>query len=65
MSKFKSDHYISVTVDPVLKQKARYIAREDFRSLSRHVRHLIEVDIRAYEAQHGPIPVEGEGLTKG
>ncbi|WP_297232802.1 hypothetical protein [uncultured Flavonifractor sp.] len=47
---------ISIQVTPETKEKAAWLARQSCRSLSAYVRQLLRVQIRAYEAENGPVP---------
>lgn len=47
---------ISIQVTPETKEKATWLARQSCRSLSAYVRQLLRVQIRAYEAENGPVP---------
>lgn len=50
---------ILVQVTPELKEKSTWLARQSCRSLSAYVRHLLLVQIRAYEGENGPIHRDG------
>lgn len=50
---------ILIQVTPETKEKAAWLARQSCRSLSAYVRHLLLVQIRAYEAENGPIHRNG------
>ena len=50
---------ISIQVTPETKEKAAWLARQSCRSLSAYVRQLLRVQIRAYEAENGPIHRDG------
>ena len=47
---------ISIQVTPETQEKAAWLARQSCRSLSAYVRQLLRVQIRAYEAENGPVP---------
>ena len=51
----KETRTISIQVTPETKEKAAWLARQSCRSLSAYVRQLLRVQIRAYEAENGPI----------
>ena len=50
---------ILIQVTPETKEKAAWLARRSCRSLSAYVRQLLRVQIRAYEAENGPIGRDG------
>ena len=49
---------ISVTMSAETKAKANYIARKEWRSLSRYVDRLIRQAIAEYEENHSSIQLE-------
>lgn len=59
MGQKQSTQTISIQVTPELKEKSAWLARQSCRSLSAYVRHLLLVQIRAYEAENGPIHRDG------
>lgn len=52
------DQTISLAVTREVKDKTAWLARQSSRSLAGYVRQLLRVQIRTYEAENGPIPVE-------
>ena len=55
----KETRTITIQVTPETKEKAAWLARQSCRSLSAYVRQLLRVQIRAYEAENGPIGRDG------
>lgn len=55
----KRDKHLGLTISSEMHQKLTYIAEYEGRSMSGHVLYLIQKNIRAFEAEHGPI-AQGE-----
>ena len=47
--------YMSISMDETLKEKLKYLAEQEQRSLSSQVRHLIRLYFLVYESKYGPI----------
>lgn len=47
--------YVSISMDETLKEKLKYLAEQEQRSLSSQVRHLIRLYFQEYESKYGPI----------
>lgn len=60
MEQKKPDAHLGLRMDRTLHDKLYYIARYEGRSGNGQVLYLIRQCIQQFEAQHGPIPVEGE-----
>ncbi len=54
----KKQSYVSISMEEPMKEKLRYLAAQEQRSLSSQVRHLIRLYLRDYEAKYGPIEKE-------
>ena len=52
---------ITVNLDEEMAAKLRYIAREELRSVSGELRHLVILDVEAYEDEYGPIKLPEPG----
>ncbi len=52
--------HLGLRMDRTLHDKLYYIARYEGRSGNGQVLYLIRQCIQQFEAQHGPIPLEGE-----
>ncbi|MBM6974842.1 Arc family DNA-binding protein [Intestinimonas butyriciproducens] len=46
-------------MDETLKEKLKYLAEQEQRSLSSQVRHLIRLYFQEYESKYGPIETKG------
>ena len=60
MEKKKLEAHLGLRMDRTLHDKLYYIARYEGRSGNGQVLYLIRQCIQQFEAQHGPIPLEGE-----
>lgn len=58
MSNSKKDQCISIQVPPELKAKARTLAQQTNRSLSKYVRQVLRSHIREYELLYGPVSTD-------
>ena len=47
--------YMSISMDETLKEKLKYLAEQEQRSLSSQVRHLIRLYFQEYESKYVPI----------
>ena len=47
--------YVSVSMEEALKEKLKYLAKQEQRSVSSQIRHLIQFYFREYESKYGPI----------
>ena len=54
----KKQSYVSSSMEEPMKEKLRYLAAQEQRSLSSQVRHLIRLYLRDCEAKYGPIEKE-------
>ena len=51
----KKQSYVSISMEEPMKEKLRYLAAQEQRSLSSQVRHLIRLYFQEYESKYGPI----------
>ena len=54
----KKQSYVSISMEEPMKEKLRYLAAQEQRSLSSQVRHLIRLYFQDCEAKYGPIEKE-------
>ena len=47
-------------LDDELREKLRYIAAQNSRSLNKEIEYLVKKHVEAYEKEHGPIAVPRE-----
>ncbi|MGN8874602.1 Arc family DNA-binding protein [Pseudoflavonifractor sp. HCP28S3_F10] len=47
-------------LDDELREKLRYIAAQNSRSLNKEIEYLVKKHVEAYEKEHGPIAVPKE-----
>ena len=50
--------YMSISMDETLKEKLKYLAEQEQRSLSSQVRHLIRLYFQEYVTKYRPIEAE-------
>ena len=55
-----NEKHFSLRVDENLLRKFRHVAKAERRSVNRELLWLIRQNIKEFEAEHGPIPVEDE-----
>ena len=53
---------VSLSIEEPMKEKLRYVAEQEQRSLASQIRRLIRLYLQDYEAKYGPID-EQETLT--
>lgn len=53
---------VSVRMERELKEKVKFLARRDLRSVAGHIRQLVKQNVREYEATNGPIETK-QALT--
>ena len=46
---------VSLSIEEPMKEKLRYVAEQEQRSLASQIRHLIRLYLQDYEAKYGPI----------
>lgn len=53
--------FLSIRMNKELHDKLQYVAAYEGRSMSRQILQLIAQCVRAFEREHGPIELDGDG----
>ena len=56
----KRDAHFGITLPKELHGKFQYLSGYEGRSMSRYMLYLMRQEVRRFEAEHGPIQLDGE-----